>query len=61
MMHSESGQSYAEKRVRDHLENMTKLYHQLTANNVDAEWLGQLRKKNNIFAGMDILEIYETL
>ncbi len=58
MMHSESGKTYAEKRVSDHLENMKRLYYQITADNIDAEWLDSLRKKNNIFANVDILEVY---
>ena len=59
MMHAQSSEVYAQKRVKDHLENMTKLYHQITQNTVDPEWLELLRKKNNIFANVDILEVYE--
>ena len=59
MMHAQSSEVYAQNRVKDHLENMTKLYHQITQDTVDPEWLELLRKKNNIFANVDILEVYE--
>jgi 1,4-alpha-glucan branching enzyme len=60
MMHSEASKDYAEKRVSDHLENMRRLYQQIIENNVDTEWLEQIRKKNNIFEDVDILDVYES-
>ncbi|HEV7396461.1 MAG TPA: 1,4-alpha-glucan branching protein domain-containing protein [Pyrinomonadaceae bacterium] len=58
MMHAESNQAYAEKKVRAHIENMTSLYHQISQNAVDSGWLHDLQNKNKIFMNVDILELY---
>jgi len=44
MMHAESNQPYAEKRVRAHIENMTSLYHQISQNAVDS-WMAPRHTK----------------
>lgn len=61
MMHNGSNQSYAEKRVHEHLENMTCLYHQIIQNAVDSAWLDGIQSKNNIFKNVDILELYSKM
>jgi 1,4-alpha-glucan branching enzyme len=61
MMHAESNQLYAKKRLREHIENMTYLYHQIIQNAVDSEWLNGIQNKNNIFKNVDILELYSKM
>jgi 1,4-alpha-glucan branching enzyme len=58
IMHAETAQSYAENRVREHLNNMRKIELQIRQNSIDSQWINDLANKNNIFAEMDLLEIY---
>lgn len=59
IMHKQTAQHYAEKRVSGHLENMTTMYQQLSQGDIDGEWLNSIRTKNNIFSGMDVFELYQ--
>ena len=40
---------YARKRVKEHLLRFTRLYEQLTANELDADWLKQVEGRDNLF------------
>jgi 1,4-alpha-glucan branching enzyme len=44
---------YAEKRLKQHISNFTKIYNALSSNKLETEWLTSLEKKNNIFPGLD--------
>ena len=44
---------YARKRVKDHLLRFTRLYEQLTAGQLDEEWLKQVEWRDNIFPDVD--------
>ena len=61
MMHAQSSQVYAEKRVTEHIQNMMNIYHQIMQNRIDSEALDLIRKKNNIFSKVDILELYRKI
>jgi 1,4-alpha-glucan branching enzyme len=44
---------YAERRVKEHIANFTKIYESLSSNTMDTEWLTTLEKRNNLFPEMD--------
>jgi len=44
---------YARKRVKEHLLRFTRLYEQLTAGELDADWLKQVEGRDNLFPGAD--------
>ncbi|MEI8094078.1 MAG: 1,4-alpha-glucan branching protein domain-containing protein [Spirochaetales bacterium] len=44
---------YAERRVKEHIANFTKIYEALSANTMDTEWLTSLEKKDNLFPDLD--------
>jgi 1,4-alpha-glucan branching enzyme len=44
---------YARKRVKEHLLRFTRLYEQLTAAQLDPEWLKQVEWRDNIFPDVD--------
>lgn len=44
---------YAEKRVKDHIEQFTRLYHDIKEDNIDVNWLKDIEFKDNIFPDID--------
>lgn len=44
---------YAQRRVKEHIANFTKIYESLSSNTMDTEWLTSLEKRNNIFPNLD--------
>lgn len=44
---------YAEKRIKEHLYNFTRIYDNLCRNTVDTEWVTSIEKKNNVFLDID--------
>jgi len=44
---------YARRRVKDHLLRLIALHEQLTATQIDAEWLGRVEAMDNIFPEVD--------
>ena len=44
---------YARKRVKEHLLRFTRIYEQLTAGQLDPEWLQQVEWRDNIFPEVD--------
>jgi len=44
---------YAERRVKEHISNFTRIYESLSANTMDTEWLTTLEKRNNLFPDLD--------
>ncbi len=44
---------YAERRVKEHIANFTRIYESLSANTMDTEWLTTLEKRNNLFPEID--------
>lgn len=46
---------YAKKRIKDHIGRFTKLYEQIKANKIDAEFLKSIQKKDCIFPEIDYM------
>lgn len=44
---------YAERRVKEHIANFTRIYESLSANTMDTEWLTTLEKRNNLFPDLN--------
>ena len=44
---------YARKRVKDHVLRFTRMYEQLTAGQLDEEWLKQVEWRDNLFPNID--------
>ncbi len=44
---------YAERRVKEHISNFTRIYESLSSNTMDTEWLTTLEKRNNVFPDLD--------
>ena len=44
---------YARRRTQGHIASFTELYHQITENRIDVEWLTRLEQENNIFPWLD--------
>jgi 1,4-alpha-glucan branching enzyme len=40
---------YARKRVKDHVLRFTRIYEQLTAGQLDEEWLKEVESRDNLF------------
>lgn len=59
IMKAETVIDYAERRTRDHVNRFTKLYYDIKENNIDEEWLKEIRWKDNIFPDIDY-RIYRT-
>lgn len=53
MMYNKSSSEYAQKRVRDHLENFNVVYSNMCKNAVNTEWLVKAEKRNTIFSDID--------
>ena len=60
IMHTQTTQEYAKKRVKEHIENINTIYRQLNMNSIDVEWLNLIKKKNNIFSNLDLVALYRT-
>ncbi len=58
IMHAETTQSYAENRVREHLDNMRNIESQVLRGSLNSEWINSLAGKNNAFADIDLLDLY---
>jgi 1,4-alpha-glucan branching enzyme len=46
---------YARKRIKDHLLRFTKLYEQLTQENVEENWLAQIESRDNLFPEINLV------
>lgn len=44
---------YAEKKIRDHLNRLFKIYFDLKENRIDEYWLSEIESRDNIFPNMD--------
>jgi 1,4-alpha-glucan branching enzyme len=44
---------YAERRVKEHISNFTRIYESLSSNTMDTEWLTTLEKRDNLFPDLD--------
>ncbi len=51
---------YAVKRTTDHIGRFLRLYHDIKENNIDEEWLMDMKNKDNIFPEIDY-RIYKTM
>jgi 1,4-alpha-glucan branching enzyme len=58
ILHADTASMYATQRVEEHLSNMHRIHAGLDSRRLNAEWLMELQQKNNIFAGVDLLERY---
>jgi 1,4-alpha-glucan branching enzyme len=45
---------YARKRIKDHLLRFTKLYEQLTRENLEENWLAQIESRDNLFPEINL-------
>ena len=45
--------SYALRRSKDHILRFLRLYEEIRANSIDAEWLADIEYKDNIFPNID--------
>jgi len=45
--------SYAVRRTKDHILRFTRLYEEIKANSIDAEWLSDIESKDNLFPNID--------
>lgn len=59
ILHQQTAQQYAETRLNRHLENMTAIMDQLTGATLDLPWLASLKERYNIFADLDLLDLYK--
>jgi 1,4-alpha-glucan branching enzyme len=46
---------YAEKKIRDHLNRLFKLYFDIKSGKINEEWLGEIEWRDNIFPDIDYL------
>ena len=44
---------YAKKRIKDHIGRFTKLYEQIKENNIDKDFLKEIKKKDCVFPDID--------
>jgi 1,4-alpha-glucan branching enzyme len=49
---------YAQRRVKNHLNRFSRIYHDLLEDKLDEHWLNQLEHKDNIFIGMDCAKYF---
>jgi len=61
MMHSRNCMDYAERRVREHLDNIAKIWQQLYLKKTDIEWNMYIQCKNNIFTDTDLWGMYTSI
>jgi 1,4-alpha-glucan branching enzyme len=54
ILHQQTAESYAARRVMEHVETMRHLAAGVLSGRVDATWLAGLRQKNNAFASLDL-------
>jgi 1,4-alpha-glucan branching enzyme len=53
ILRTDTSPGYARKRVKDHLLRFTRLYEQLTAAQLEPEWLKEVEWRDNIFPDVD--------
>ncbi|MFA6600729.1 MAG: 1,4-alpha-glucan branching protein domain-containing protein [Candidatus Omnitrophota bacterium] len=53
IMHTGTMVPYAVKRTKEHLLNFTRIYEDLKKHQLDANWLGEIESRNNIFPEVD--------
>lgn len=53
IMHTGTMVPYAVKRTKDHLSNFNRIYDSLNGGNLDASWLSEIERRNNIFPKAD--------
>ncbi|OHD14253.1 MAG: glycoside hydrolase [Spirochaetes bacterium GWB1_48_6] len=44
---------YAQRRVKEHVNNFSRIYDSLSSNTLETEWLTKLERKNNLFPDLD--------
>ena len=50
--------SYAERRIKLHINRFTRLYEDLLGNCVDEKWLSEVESRDNIFQDIDCAEYF---
>ena len=58
ILHQETTMAYARRKVEDALENMRLIATQLDQGQVDSELLQRFQARNNLFADIDLLDLY---
>lgn len=53
IMHAGTVESYARRRIREHVSNFTHIYESLSRGVVGTEWLTRVERKNNLFPNLD--------
>jgi len=53
IIHAGTTVSYAKRRIREHLQNFTRIYDALCSGVVSTEWLTKLEKRNIVFPELD--------
>jgi 1,4-alpha-glucan branching enzyme len=53
ILRTETSPGYARKRVKEHLLRFTRLYEQLTAGELDPDWLKEVEGRDNLFPDVD--------
>jgi 1,4-alpha-glucan branching enzyme len=53
ILRTETSPGYARKRVQEHILRFTRAYEQLTAGQLDAEWLQQIEWRDNLFPDLN--------
>ena len=51
---------YAEKKIRDHLNRLYKLYFEIKENRIDENWLGEIEYRDNIFSETMDYRVYKS-
>ena len=53
IMYMATTQSYAARRVKQHIANFNRIYNNLSRNDMDTEWVTSIEKENNRFPSID--------
>jgi 1,4-alpha-glucan branching enzyme len=61
ILHAETATSYAESRVRGHLDAMRSIAAAIASGDLDPRWLTRLREKHNLFRELDLFALYRDL
>jgi 1,4-alpha-glucan branching enzyme len=61
ILHQQTAESYAAARVREHVENMRRLAKGVHSGEIDETWLAAVRRKNNLFASLDLWNLFAGL
>jgi len=58
ILHTQTMLPYATRRLETHIGNLELLLGQLRSGSIDRAWLGTLRERDNLFAGLELTDLY---